>query len=106
MKEDDEGTRFHTLLTAGMHHGGRISSKKWAATVCSSWWPAYSTGEAHRRATTLLVAQQQEDGGAAVRLTESRDSGVPGLDAGSGGALGRCVAAALHGNRRKTTGRW
>jgi hypothetical protein len=22
MKEDDEGIRFHTLLTAGMHHGG------------------------------------------------------------------------------------
>jgi hypothetical protein len=36
MKEDDEGIRFHTLLTAGMHRGGRISSKKWAAAVCSS----------------------------------------------------------------------
>jgi hypothetical protein len=28
MKEDDEGIRFHTLLTAGMYCGGRILPEK------------------------------------------------------------------------------
>jgi hypothetical protein len=28
MKEDDEGIRFHTLPTAGMHRGNRISREK------------------------------------------------------------------------------
>jgi hypothetical protein len=32
-KEDDEGIRFHTLLTAGMHRGGRILPKKRVAAV-------------------------------------------------------------------------
>jgi hypothetical protein len=32
-KEDDEGIRFHTLLIAGMHHGGRIFPEKRAAAV-------------------------------------------------------------------------
>jgi hypothetical protein len=35
MKEDDEGIRFHTLLTAGMHRGGRISPEKRRRWVCS-----------------------------------------------------------------------
>jgi hypothetical protein len=36
MKQDDEGIRFHTLLTAGMHRGGRISSEKLRRRLCSS----------------------------------------------------------------------
>jgi hypothetical protein len=40
-KEDDEGIRFHTLLTAGMHRGGQISPEKRVAAVCSSFsWAA------------------------------------------------------------------
>jgi hypothetical protein len=42
MKEDDEGIPFHTLLTAGMHRGGRILPEKrvaaslfWAAALLS-----------------------------------------------------------------------
>jgi hypothetical protein len=38
MKEDDEGIRFHTLLTAGMHCGGRIWLEKRWRRVCS--WAA------------------------------------------------------------------
>jgi hypothetical protein len=44
MKEGDKGLRFHTLLTMGMHRGGRISSEKRRRRVCcwrrhlySSW---------------------------------------------------------------------
>jgi hypothetical protein len=33
MKEDDEGIRFHTLLTAGTHRGGRILLEKRATTA-------------------------------------------------------------------------
>jgi hypothetical protein len=33
MKEDDEGIRFHTLLTPGMHRGGRILLEKRAAAA-------------------------------------------------------------------------
>jgi hypothetical protein len=36
MKEDDEGIRFHSLLTAGMHRGGRILPEKRRRRVCSS----------------------------------------------------------------------
>jgi hypothetical protein len=36
MKKDDDRIRFHTLLTVGMHRGGRISREKGAAAVCSS----------------------------------------------------------------------
>jgi hypothetical protein len=36
MKEDDEGIRFHTLLTVGMHRGGRILLEKRRRQV-SSW---------------------------------------------------------------------
>jgi hypothetical protein len=35
MKEDDEGIPFHTLLTAGMHRGDRISWRKSRRRVCS-----------------------------------------------------------------------
>jgi hypothetical protein len=41
MKEDDEGIRFHTLLTAGMHRGGQILPEKRAVVVCLSYsWAA------------------------------------------------------------------
>jgi hypothetical protein len=33
MKEDDEGIQFHTLLTAGVHRGGRILPEKRAAAA-------------------------------------------------------------------------
>jgi hypothetical protein len=32
-KEDDEGIRFHTLLTAGMHRGDQILPEKRAAAA-------------------------------------------------------------------------
>jgi hypothetical protein len=38
MKEDDEGIRFHTLLTAGMHRGDRILQEKRRRRFCS--WAA------------------------------------------------------------------
>jgi hypothetical protein len=44
MKEDDEGIRFHTLLTARIHRGGQISSKKWAAAVCPRWFLGSGSG--------------------------------------------------------------
>jgi hypothetical protein len=34
-KEDVEGIRFHTLLTAGMHRGARISPEKLQRRLCS-----------------------------------------------------------------------
>jgi hypothetical protein len=35
MKEDDKGIRFHTLLTAGVYCGGRISPEKLRRRFCS-----------------------------------------------------------------------
>jgi hypothetical protein len=35
MKEDDEGIRFHTLRTVGMHRGGQIWPEKRWRRVCS-----------------------------------------------------------------------
>jgi hypothetical protein len=44
MKEDDEGIRFHTLLTVGTHRGGRIWPEKRVATglfmAAAPWWLA------------------------------------------------------------------
>jgi hypothetical protein len=41
MKEDDEGIRFHTLLTAGMHRGDRISPEKLRRRLCSLWFLSF-----------------------------------------------------------------
>jgi hypothetical protein len=38
IKKDDEGIRFHTLLTVGMHCGGQILPEKLQQRVCS--WAA------------------------------------------------------------------
>jgi hypothetical protein len=38
-KEDDEGIRFHTLLTAGVHLGGRISPEKLRRRFCPAFVP-------------------------------------------------------------------
>jgi hypothetical protein len=46
MKEDDEGIRFHTLLTARIHRGGQIGPEKRRRRVCSWRRPAGHQGGA------------------------------------------------------------
>jgi hypothetical protein len=59
MKQDDEGIRFHTLLTAGVHRGGRIFPQKRAAAVLFVTVPGWRHFCSWRRRWALGAVQEE-----------------------------------------------
>jgi hypothetical protein len=100
-KVDDEGIRFHTLLTAGVHRGGWISPEKGAAVFCS-WLVLLGGGAGQRRCRRRWARGKARRGGRCSSWQRCRGGTVQGVAqrAGAQAAGAAALVVATHGLRK------